>query len=76
MECPNTSDICMNCFLNLVEFGTILIFIRLEKHETSHPYRIISKLNFPLFVEEWTAEEELLMMEGLEKKGFGNWQDI
>lgn len=64
MECPNTSDICMNCFLNLVEF---------EKHETSHPYRIISKLNFPLFVEEWTAEEELLMMEGLEKKGFGNW---
>jgi len=27
-------------------------------------------------VEDWSAEEELLLMEGLERKGFGNWQDI
>lgn len=29
-----------------------------------------------MFVEDWTAEDELLLLEGLEKKGFGNWQDI
>ena len=25
---------------------------------------------------EWTAEEELLLVEGLERFGFGNWLDI
>ncbi|CAD8064801.1 unnamed protein product [Paramecium sonneborni] len=57
----------MNCFLNLQEFA---------QHNIGHPYAIINKLNFPTFVEDWTAEEELLLLEGLEKKGFGNWQDI
>ncbi|CAD8067888.1 unnamed protein product [Paramecium primaurelia] len=66
-DCPNAIDICMNCFLNLQEF---------ESHVISHSYSIINKLNFPIFVEDWTAEEELLLLEGLEKKGFGNWQDI
>jgi len=33
-------------------------------------------LNFPLYQEDWTAEEELLLFEGLERFGFGNWHDI
>ena len=37
---------------------------------------MINKLNFPLFVEDYTAQEQLLLLEGLEKKGFGNWADI
>lgn len=45
-------------------------------HNIGHSYSIINKLNFPVFVDNWTAEEELLLLEGLEKKGFGNWQDI
>jgi transcriptional adapter 2-alpha len=57
----------MNCFLNLQEF---------DSHTICHSYSIINKLNFPIFVEDWTAEDELLLLEGLEKKGFGNWQDI
>lgn len=40
------------------------------------PYHVVNKLNFPLFDPNWTAEEELLMLEGLEKSGFGNWNDI
>jgi transcriptional adapter 2-alpha len=37
---------------------------------------VINKLNFPLFAPDWTAEEELLLFEGLERFGFGNWGDI
>jgi transcriptional adapter 2-alpha len=29
-----------------------------------------------LFVEDWTAEEELFLFEGLERFGFGDWYDI
>ncbi len=67
VECPGLLEICMNCFLNLCEFNN---------HTPKHSYRLINKLNFPLFVEDYTAEEELLLLEGLEKKGFGNWADI
>jgi len=37
---------------------------------------VINKLNFPLFVEDWTAEEELLLFEALERFGFSSWHDI
>jgi len=33
-------------------------------------------LNFPLFVEEWGADEELLLLEGIEMYGLGNWGDV
>lgn len=39
-------------------------------------YYVINKLDFPLFDVEWTADEELLLFEGLEKHGFGNWSEI
>lgn len=42
----------------------------------TNPYHVVNKLNFPLYEDNWTAEEELLLMEGLEKFGFGNWADI
>jgi transcriptional adapter 2-alpha len=31
---------------------------------------------FPLFTPGWTAEEELLLLEGLTLYSFGNWPDI
>ena len=57
----------MNCFANGKEIDT---------HKKEHAYYVINKLDFSLFLEGWTVEEELLMMEGLEKYGFGNWADI
>jgi transcriptional adapter 2-alpha len=33
-------------------------------------------LNFPLFDEEWGADEELLLLEGIEMYGLGNWGDV
>ena len=60
-------DVCMNCFMNAREN---------QRHLKTAPYHVVNKLNFPLFDPNWTAEEELLMLEGLEKSGFGNWNDI
>jgi hypothetical protein len=46
-------DYCCSCFANLEEYPA--------------EYRVINKLDFPLYDHEWTAEEELLLFEGLEK---------
>ena len=69
-------DICVNCFILGEEFSN---------HKNNMDYHVINKLNFPLFVnvsliphhlQDWTAEEELYLFEGLERFGFGNWSDI
>ncbi|KAL4486176.1 hypothetical protein ABPG72_012229 [Tetrahymena utriculariae] len=66
--CPGSqSDICMNCFADGVEFNN---------HKIDEDYHVINKLNYPLLADDWTCEEELLLFEGLERFGFGNWQDI
>lgn len=33
-------------------------------------------MNFPLFSKDWTAKEELLLIQGIMKCGLGNWVDI
>ena len=33
-------------------------------------------LDFPIFEGEWGADEELLLVEGLEMFGLGNWEAI
>lgn len=44
-------DLCLSCFSNIDEF--------------SGEYHIVSKLDFPLLESHWTAQEELLLFEGL-----------
>lgn len=46
-------DFCVACFGKLSEFP--------------QQYSLANKLNFPLFEHEWSAEEELLLFEGLSK---------
>jgi len=29
--------------------------------------------SFPLFAEDWAAEEEALLLDAIEQHGFGNW---
>jgi transcriptional adapter 2-alpha len=33
-------------------------------------------LDFPIFEGDWGADEELLLVEGLESYGIGNWEHI
>jgi len=66
--CPGShSDICVNCFSEGLEF---------KDHKIDEDYHVINKLNYPLLADDWTCEEELLLFEGLERYGFGNWNDI
>jgi transcriptional adapter 2-alpha len=46
-------DYCVSCFANLDEYPP--------------QYHVINKLDYPLYDNEWNAEEELLLFEGLEK---------
>lgn len=49
----NDADFCPSCFANMDQLPS--------------EYHVINKLDFPLFDHEWTADEELLLFEGLEK---------
>lgn len=48
----------------------------LGPHRAHHAYRIISSHAFPIFCRDWGADEELLLIEGAEMYGLGNWEDI
>ncbi len=56
---------CVNCFL-------------LKKHKQFREYRVVYKSNYQLFEGEkdWTAVDELLLLEGIGQCGLGNWGDI
>lgn len=60
-------DLCAECFANGVEF---------QSHLRHHDYRIIPPLIFPIYEDSWRADEELLLIEGCESHGLGNWEDI
>jgi len=64
--CPDF-DLCVQCFSVGVEIGN---------HKSNHDYHIMDILNFPLFEEDWGADEELLLLEGIEMYGLGNWGDV
>lgn len=69
-ECEEV-DLCAECFSSGVEF---------QNHLKHHSYRIIPPLIFPVYniTEEnsWRADEELLLIEGCENHGLGNWEDV
>lgn len=65
-ECDNL-DLCVECFGSGVE---------VSQHKTTHSYRVLRPLDFPVYSPEWRADEELLLIEGCEQFGVGNWKDI
>lgn len=54
-ECENF-DLCADCFCAGVE---------LKPHKNTHAYRVSDNLNFPVFDKDWTAKEELLLLDGM-----------
>ncbi|KAF8840854.1 hypothetical protein BDN67DRAFT_967897 [Paxillus ammoniavirescens] len=60
-------DICPACFCAGKEFA---------KHKRGHAYRVIELHSYPILSADWGADEELLLIEGISKAGFGNWQMI
>jgi hypothetical protein len=45
-------------------------------NETVGKYVVLDNLNFQLFHKNWSAKEELLLLQGIMKCGMGNWIDI
>ncbi|ODV96750.1 hypothetical protein PACTADRAFT_48566 [Pachysolen tannophilus NRRL Y-2460] len=60
-------DLCVGCFSQ--GLSTL-------NHKPYHDYRIIEQNSYPIFSEDWGADEELLLIEGAQKFGLGNWQDV
>jgi len=42
----------------------------------THSYQVIEQHSYPIFTEDWGADEELLLLEGAETYGLGSWADI
>ncbi|KAF7320150.1 Transcriptional adapter 2 [Mycena kentingensis (nom. inval.)] len=60
-------DICPPCFCEGKEFAN---------HRRGHAYRVIEFNSYPIFTEDWGADEELLLLKGMQSHGIGNWKKI
>ena len=60
-------DLCVPCFAAGLTTGD---------HKPWHDYQIIEQNTYPIFDREWGADEELLLIQGCETFGLGNWADI
>ncbi|XP_021766757.1 transcriptional adapter ADA2b-like [Chenopodium quinoa] len=64
--CPDF-DLCIECFS---------VGVEMTPHKSNHPYRVMDSLSFPLISPDWNADEEILLLEGLEMYGLGNWAEV
>ncbi|GAB2298980.1 Transcriptional adapter ADA2b [Dionaea muscipula] len=64
--CPDF-DLCVECFS---------VGAEVTPHKSNHPYRVMDSLSFPLICSDWNADEEILLLEGLEMYGLGNWAEV
>ncbi|GMG19026.1 unnamed protein product [Ambrosiozyma monospora] len=60
-------DLCVPCFAE----GNVS-----AKHKPWHDYKVIEQHQYPIFDPDWGADEELLLIEGCQTLGLGNWQDV
>ncbi|KAM4795810.1 transcriptional adapter 2-alpha [Rhinophrynus dorsalis] len=57
---------CLQCFARGSEY---------KKHQSDHSYEIMTS-DFPVLDVNWTAQEEIALLEAVMDCGFGNWQDV
>eukprot|EP00960_Hanusia_phi_P072632 767837-Hanusia_phi.AAC.4 len=62
-------DLCMECFSVGVEINDVEKTDGKNPHKNDHPYRVMERLDFPLITEDWTAREEVALLEGIETYG-------
>ncbi|KAK6917858.1 SANT/Myb domain [Dillenia turbinata] len=60
-------DLCVECFS---------VGAEVTPHRNNHPYRVMDNLSFPLFCPDWNADDEMLLLEGIEMYGLGNWAEV
>ncbi|KAM3345185.1 transcriptional adapter ADA2b isoform X1 [Capsicum galapagoense] len=60
-------DLCIECFS---------VGAEVHPHKSYHHYRVMDILAFPLICPDWNADEEMLLLEGIEMYGMGNWAEV
>ncbi|KAK4491894.1 hypothetical protein RD792_002675 [Penstemon davidsonii] len=60
-------DLCVECFS---------VGAEVQQHKSNHPYRVMDILSFPVICPEWSADEEMLLLEGTEMYGLTNWAEV
>lgn len=64
--CPDF-DLCIECFS---------VGAEVTPHKSNHSYRVMDNLSFPLICPDWNADDEILLLEGIEMYGMGNWAEV
>lgn len=64
--CPDF-DLCLDCFS---------VGAEKKPHKNDHSYRVVDSLSFPVYTPDWGADEEMLLLEGVELYGLGNWSRV
>ncbi|XP_071725147.1 transcriptional adapter ADA2b [Rutidosis leptorrhynchoides] len=64
--CPDF-DLCIECFS---------VGAEVQPHKSCHPYRVMDNLSFPLICPDWNADEEILLLEGIEMYGLGSGAEV
>lgn len=65
--CCSDFDLCVECFS---------VGAEVYPHKSNHSYRVMDNLSFPLFCSDWNADEEILLLEGIEMYGLANWNEV
>lgn len=60
-------DLCVPCFSQGLSSAN---------HKPYHDYKVIETHTYPIFEEDWGADEELALVTGAQTLGLGNWQEI
>ncbi|PKI83739.1 Ada2p [Malassezia vespertilionis] len=60
-------DLCGTCFCTGAQVGS---------HKAYHDYRVIEQHSQPIFCRDWGVDEELLLIDGCQLYGVGNWADV
>ena len=65
------------CNVPLLERDRLILgFAQNTTEHTRHPYRVIEQCALPIIHPDWSADEELLLIEASESVGLGNWADV
>ncbi|KAJ6255195.1 transcriptional adapter 2-alpha [Anaeramoeba flamelloides] len=69
IKCEECEDVtlCTQCFSTGKQ---------IHSHKRTHDYQVLVSKKEPIYQKEWTYIEELKLLEGLDRVGFGNWEGI
>lgn len=63
----NSAIICMYCFFMQVEDNG---------HKAKHWMTVLDNLNFCVLEPNWTAHDEVILLEAIDTCGIGNWREV